>query len=94
VPTLLLYECQHLVREAVANAVRHGQAGTITLDLASAGGALRLAITDDGQGFAGPPPHPLPATLATRAAALGGALALETGSGQTRLVFTLPLDVP
>jgi signal transduction histidine kinase len=93
-PLLLLYECQHLVREAVANAVRHGQATRSRSISPARSRALRLAITDDGQGFAGPPPHPLPATLATRAAALGGALALETGSGQTRLLFTLPLDLP
>ncbi|PTR13101.1 MULTISPECIES: histidine kinase [unclassified Novosphingobium] len=93
VSTALVYECQHLVREGVANAVRHGQARSITIDLAERDGALCLAIGDDGQGFAGPPPHALPASLATRAAALGGSFALETRAGHTCLLFTLPLDL-
>lgn len=92
-PAGLVYECQHFVREAVANAVRHGSANTITLILEQEAGRLQLVIADDGRGFAGPRPCSVPASLATRAAALRGDLTLASDPGQTRLVITLPLDM-
>lgn len=94
VPAGLAYECQHLVREAVANAVRHAGARIIALTLEHEAGRLRLIISDDGRGFPGQPPYALPASLATRIAALGGGLTLVSVPGQTRLVITLPLDMP
>ncbi len=39
------------VKEALNNAMKHAQAGTITLRLAVAGSELRLAVEDDGCGF-------------------------------------------
>jgi signal transduction histidine kinase len=93
-PAGLVYECQHLVREAVANAVRHGSAKTITLKLEHEARRLRLVITDDGRGFAGPPPNPVPTSLATRTAALGGVLTLASDPGQTHVIIVLPLDIP
>jgi signal transduction histidine kinase len=39
-----------IVREAVANAVRHGRARTVSVQLRN-GDGTRLSITDDGQGF-------------------------------------------
>ncbi len=44
----------HLLRiaqEAITNAVRHGQAGRITVRLERMPGGLRLSIRDDGKGF-------------------------------------------
>jgi signal transduction histidine kinase len=40
-----------IAREAVANAVRHGKAGRVRIELARIGDERRLVIGDDGQGF-------------------------------------------
>ena len=40
-----------IVREAVTNAVKHGEAGSVTVRLLSADGCLRLEVVDDGRGF-------------------------------------------
>lgn len=49
-----------IVQEALANAARHGQAGSATVRLRATGGALHLEIEDDGRGFA--PPAAAPST--------------------------------
>ena len=41
---------ERVVREAASNAVRHGQAERLLIDIDS-GARLRIAITDDGRGF-------------------------------------------
>jgi signal transduction histidine kinase len=41
---------ERIVREATSNAVRHGQAGLLRIDI-EANGILRVAIIDDGRGF-------------------------------------------
>ena len=40
-----------IVREAVTNAVRHGEADTIELQVAPVDGQVRVRVTDDGRGF-------------------------------------------
>jgi len=40
-----------IVREAITNAARHGQASTVTLRLVQDGDLIQLLIADDGQGF-------------------------------------------
>ncbi len=40
-----------IVREAITNAARHGQASTVTLRLAQDGDLVQLLIADNGQGF-------------------------------------------
>lgn len=88
-------ELLQIIREAISNSLRHGQATLITLRLHLHDRTIGLLVHDNGAGFD-------PATgrdgghgldnLRARAAALGGALRLESqiGSG-TRLVLTLPL---
>jgi signal transduction histidine kinase len=39
-----------IVREAVSNAARHGDASTVTVALSNADG-IRVSVTDDGKGF-------------------------------------------
>lgn len=43
-----------ITREALSNAVHHGKATCAYIQLSEAGGRRRLAIADDGVGFAGP----------------------------------------
>jgi signal transduction histidine kinase len=87
-------ELINIVREAVSNSVRHGRASRITLRAAHDAGALALAITDDGAGFAvaqSGAGHGL-ANMRARAAALGGTLQVESAPGKgTRVLLTLPV---
>ncbi len=84
-----------LVREALSNALRHGEARNITLRLHKGDNAVCLLVQDDGRGFdpkAGPASggHGL-ANMQARAATIGGRLTFtsEPGVG-TRIVLTLP----
>ncbi len=42
----------YMAQEAVTNAVKHGEASNITVELQAAGDTTTLAIEDDGMGFA------------------------------------------
>jgi signal transduction histidine kinase len=83
-----------IAQEAVTNAIRHGQAQTIALQLLSEPAAVHLQILDDGQGFA-------PAThfasgfgligMQERVHHLGGHLHLVSQPGQgTEITVTIP----
>ena len=91
---------RQLVREAVANAVRHGRATEIVTRLARQDQALRIEISDNGSGF------PLqgefgedelrdrcigPTSLRERVAILGGTLRLASRATGSTLSMTLPL---
>lgn len=51
IPAALRHDVDQLVREAVANAVRHGGATEVAIDAAAAAGELRLSVSDNGRGF-------------------------------------------
>ncbi|WP_348754784.1 ATP-binding protein [uncultured Aquincola sp.] len=92
-------------QEGVTNALRHGQASHITLDLRREPDGLRLQVTDNGNG---PPPapaagRPAPDTgapghyglrwLAERVEGLGGRFALLPAPGRgARLEVCLPME--
>jgi signal transduction histidine kinase len=46
-----LHALVRITREAVSNALRHGQARTICIQLSREGAIRRLAVRDDGRGF-------------------------------------------
>jgi signal transduction histidine kinase len=81
VPAATRESLVRIVREAVANAARHGRAGRIAVSL-SRDDALRLSIADDGRGFdpAARPTRPDAGfgliSMGERAEALGGTLAV------------------
>jgi signal transduction histidine kinase len=88
-------EVVNILREAISNAVRHGQAQSITLRAERSDGTIALAVQDDGQGFATETirsdGHGL-ANMKTRAAALGGSLRVESAPGKgTRILLLLPV---
>ena len=75
-----------IVREAVANAARHGQAGLIAVDLkVGTDGDLRLRVSDDGCGFATTTPvgngRVGLMSMKERAAAVGGSLSVTSSPG-------------
>lgn len=91
-----------IAQEALNNIARHARAGHVALQLRVAAEALRLEITDDGQGFVLPGPstdQPLAgyglAGMRDRAAGIGAALEVTsaTGSG-TRVALSVPLGLP
>ena len=88
-------ELLNLVREALSNAVRHGRASRIALDLTMIDGLPTLEIADDGSGFdptrdPGPGHHGL-ANMRARAAAIGGELDVRSTPGEgTRVIVGLP----
>lgn len=83
-----------IVQEALTNALKHANAGTVTIEAAWQAPLLEINIRDDGRGFdrelitAG---RGL-SSLAHRAAAIGGRLIVISAPGQgTRVSLRLPL---
>ena len=83
----------YLVREALANVVKHARATRATVTLLR-GATVRLMVEDDGVGFGAPAgafTYGL-AGMRERVAALGGRLQLDNGpAGGARAVAELPL---
>lgn len=93
IPIRLQLELQQLLREAVANAVRHGGASRIDVDVAVADDQLRLHVKDNGSGF-GPSNGSSPVepwSLRERVDRARGSLSLYSEPGSTNLLITLPL---
>jgi len=87
-----------VLKEAINNAARHAGATNVRLELALADGRLRATLADDGRGFAAPEPGAAGsatgqglASMARRAAELGGTLAVESRPGGGT---TVRLEVP
>ena len=91
-PAAVEVAAYRIASEAVANAFRHGQATTCTVQLSADGAHLHLDVCDNGTGIA---PDAVPgvglASMRDRAAELGGDLSVETGPSGTALHGRLPL---
>ncbi len=92
VPDWLSHEVQQLVREAVANAARHGEAGRVRVRLDLAGGRLALHIHDDGAGFDASAQQGRPWSISERVAAMGGEFSVSSQPGDTRLAIILSAE--
>lgn len=90
-------EVLRIGREAVVNAVRHGQPANILLRLGFDEGMFELEIRDDGKGFAGTPPdgrsgHYGLTGMRERARSIHGTLTVESRPGEgTQVKLQLPL---
>jgi two-component system, NarL family, sensor histidine kinase DevS len=88
-------ELLHLVREGLSNAVRHGHARLISIELRSTDDGSTLVIADDGSGFdptrlAGAGHHGL-ANMRARAASIGGQIEIRSAPGAgTKVIVDLP----
>jgi signal transduction histidine kinase len=95
----LQHDVDQLIREAVANAVRHGGADHIAIHAALSEGGLELDVEDNGAGF------PVkgefddsqlwenklgPRSLQERVRSLGGSLMLRTSEKGSHLAIALP----
>jgi len=82
-----------IAQEALTNVLRHARASRARVALATADGALRLEVADDGRGVAtGKAPGIGLASMRHRAETLGGTLDIRSGAGGTTVLATLPLE--
>lgn len=93
IPIRLQLDLQQLLREAVANAVRHGGASRIDVDVGVDENQLRVEVKDNGSGFlptsGGASVEPW--SLKERVDRAHGSLSLYSEPGCTNVVITLPL---
>jgi signal transduction histidine kinase len=92
IPIRLQLDLQQLLREAVANAVRHGGADRIDVGLSVADGNVRLSVADNGSGFApanGAAAEPW--SLKERVDRAHGSIRLDSAPGATSILISLPL---
>jgi signal transduction histidine kinase len=93
IPIRLQFDLLQLMREAVANAVRHGGADRIDVGLSVASGQIQLRVADNGSGFAGAgggaPTEPW--SLKERVERAHGTLRLQSAPGSTNVLISLPL---
>jgi signal transduction histidine kinase len=91
----LANEIQQMLREGVANAVRHGSADQISITLWAEASELKLKIVDNGIGL---PPNQAgsvrPRSLHERTQALRGSFKAHGGSAGTTIEIRLPRNVP
>jgi signal transduction histidine kinase len=92
IPIRLQLDLQQLLREAVANAVRHGGADRVEVDVGVEDKQLRLLFKDNGSGFAPANGSVVePWSLKERVDRARGSLSLYSEAGSTNIEITLPL---
>jgi signal transduction histidine kinase len=85
-----------IVREAIANAARHGEAGRVVISVARSSSGLELSVIDDGRGLSDRVGRVAAegfgiASMRDRAAVLGGQLTIHRpAGGGTELVVRIP----
>jgi signal transduction histidine kinase len=93
IPIRLQLDLQQMLREAVANAVRHGGAKRIEVGLAVEHDQLQLSVADNGSGFpsnnGGAASEPW--SLKERVERANGSLRLVSAPGKTNILISLPL---
>lgn len=93
VPSRLRFDTEQLVREAVANAVRHAGATSITIRLRAESDDLLLDLINDGARYPkSPAGDGMPRSLSERVRLAGGVLELSRGVGLTKISVSLPLS--
>jgi signal transduction histidine kinase len=86
----LAHELRQVLREAVANAARHGSCRIVVVSVSSNGQGLTLRISDDGEGFPADRPPPRPRSISERVEALGGTLSICHNHPGALLDIALP----
>lgn len=85
----------YVVSEALTNAAKHARASNVEVNVDVRGGALRVAVRDDGVGGADPDRGSGLLGLKDRVEAIGGSISLHSPADQgTSLQVELPLDDP
>jgi signal transduction histidine kinase len=82
----------YVVSEALANVSKHARASAVDIEIDAAGGAISIAIRDDGVGGANPARGSGLIGLKDRVEAIGGTLSVRSHHGEgTTLCAELPL---
>ena len=93
IPTRLHLDVHQLMREAVANAVRHANAKLVTIAFAAEDDELRLEFVNDGAVLPRPGERlEMSLSLKERVEQAGGALDMARGMGITKVSISLPID--
>jgi len=92
IPTRVRLDAHQLMREAVANAVRHAAAKSVTIEAVAKADQLKLEFINDGAEFQTRGGRlEMPTSLKDRVEQAGGALDLARGMGVTKLSISLPI---
>jgi len=93
IPIRLQFDIQQMLREAVANAVRHGGARRVDVGVAIEDNQLQLRVNDDGKGFSRTKGKALsePWSLKERVERAHGSIRLVSEPGSTNILISLPL---
>jgi len=93
IPIRLQLDLQQMLREAVANAVRHGGARRIDVDVALADDRLHMRVADNGSGFVRAKGKAIaePWSLKERVERAHGSIELDSEPGSTSIRISLPL---
>ncbi len=93
IPIRLQLDLQQMLREAVANAVRHGGADRIEIGLAVRDNRLQFSVEDNGSGFPAADREAAsePRSLKERVERARGTLRLVSARGSTNILISLPL---
>ena len=93
IPIRLQLDLQQMLREAVANAVRHGGAKRIDVGVAVADDHLEMRVADNGSGFAKAKGKSVtePWSLKERVERAHGSIRLVSEPGSTNILISLPL---
>jgi signal transduction histidine kinase len=88
----LVRELQLIIREAVANAVRHAGATQVNLSVESTSDMVTARISNDGADFSADWLGDMPQSIAERVDDLGGTLEIDRETGLTRLSIHVPTE--
>jgi len=91
IPIRLQLDLQQMMREAVANAVRHGGADRVNVGLAVENNRLHMSVADNGTGFASDCAASEPWSLKERVERAHGSIRLVSEPGSTNILIDLPL---
>jgi len=93
IPARLQRDAKQLVREAVANAVRHAGARSVAIDMTAVKGELRLSLTNDGTRYPRTGEYlEMPQSLMERVEQAGGNLEVSRGMDVTKVSIALPIS--
>ncbi|AIT79403.1 histidine kinase [Novosphingobium pentaromativorans US6-1] len=92
VPVWLSLEIQQIVREAVANSVRHGEASLVTIKCRMRAVGIEIEVTDNGHGFGESNEPIFPRSIRERLSERGGTIEIVSHPGSTSLRMRVPVD--
>ena len=93
IPTQPTEHIFRIIREACGNAVKHGQATNLWIDIVRNGTGLVISVTNDGRPLAQPEPRPGLGLeqIAMRTKLLGGTFTLNSANSHTTAQLTVPI---